>query len=340
LLPLLGIGRLRKFGHFVGILVIGGLLGGVVYLTYQAIHDDNDGSGRADLFQGELRKSEKLGHRAVQLAHDGIPAEGAVYLLRRDPLTKGKELFAQNCVTCHSYGEDLPNAQATASDLAGFGTQDWAKGLLTDAGGLKYFGHTNLSTMSKWVERKRASEKKKGKEKEADLLADFDSIAAWLGSHPRKDKPKDDEQGDHAKGYRIFQKLECTSCHTYKGESEGGTPAPELTGYGDAEWLRMMVMSPSHSSRYGSRNAMPAFRDLDGPAADVTRQDFQQGKELLLKELENVPQEKKAEKEKEIESATKLINLNDVERELIIRYVLKDYRVIFGGEPVAAPAKP
>ena len=45
------------------------------------------------------------------------------------------------------------------------------------------------------------------------------------------------------------------------------------------------------------------------------------------------------EKRKHIEDAHTVIQLSDVDRELIIRYILQDYRVVFGGEPIAAPPK-
>ena len=37
------------------------------------------------------------------------------------------------------------------------------------------------------------------------------------------------------------------------------------------------------------------------------------------------------------EAAHKTIALSDLERELIIRFVLKDDRVVFGGEPISGP---
>src|SRR5439155_23913475 len=43
LLPFLGIGRLRKFGHFFGILVVVGLLACVVILTMLSIAEDSPG---------------------------------------------------------------------------------------------------------------------------------------------------------------------------------------------------------------------------------------------------------------------------------------------------------
>ena len=62
---------------------------------------------------------------------------------------------------------------------------------------------------------------------------------------------------------------------------------------------------------------MPAFRNLDGPGADVYKQEF----------LESSG------------AKAKLIHLTDIERELIIRLVTRDHRVVFGGHPVAGPPK-
>ena len=102
----------------------------------------------------------------------------------------------------------------------------------------------------------------------------------------------------------------CTECHTYEGE--GGGTAPDMTDYGSADWIRGMIMAPQHKSRYGKDNAMPLFRNLDGPAASITR-------EGLGDHLSNT------------------IHISDVERELIIRWMVKDYRVVFGGETISGP---
>ena len=42
---------------------------------------------------------------------------------------------------------------------------------------------------------------------------------------------------------------------------------------------------------------------------------------------------------KELDEATKVVQLSDVDRELIIRWLLQDNRVVFGGEPIAPPVK-
>ena len=41
-------------------------------------------------------------------------------------------------------------------------------------------------------------------------------------------------------------------------------------------------------------------------------------------------------KKKQVEESTRVVNLSDIDRELIIRWLLQDYRVVFGGEPISA----
>ena len=122
---------------------------------------------------------------------------------------------------------------------------------------------------------------------EAIALEDFnawlDLVAEWLASRPTKDPPTDDKDMSlHARGYRAFsddtkrdltkRRLDCSSCHSYK--KEGGGIAPDLTGYGDADWVRLMIMAPGDQLRHGKNNVMPAFRNDDGPGAEVYMLEF------------------------------------------------------------------
>jgi ubiquinol-cytochrome c reductase cytochrome b subunit len=334
LVPLLGYGPMRRFGHAFGVLVMVVLLGAAATLTYLAFAEDYGNTPKAQAFQAELKTAGEQGRRAIQLALDGIPAEGAVNLLRRDPLTQGKELFGQHCASCHNHGEDFKNTNATASDLAGFGTEQWIRDLLRDPDSPRFFGHTKLKEMSRWV--KTTQERLKKKAKEGELDADFDLVARWLAGHPRGLPKEGDETSDFARGFRAFEN-HCLECHRYEGEGGSNIPGPDFTGYGDAEWLRLMIMAPNHSLRYGwrNRNAMPHFRDLEGPAASVTRHEVDRLKELLLKEIAD-DDAQADQKRTQIDEATRLVHLSDIERELIIRWLLRDYRVVFGGEPITA----
>ncbi len=258
-------------------------------------------------------------------------------LLRRDPLTEGRQLFERHCATCHTYGEEFENKKPTASNLKDFGTQDWIRSLLDNPASPAYFGHTKLRRMSNWVDSTRSKARKDGKE--ADLEKEFDVIALWLASHPGRDSAAE-KTPEFNRGLQAFEKR-CLRCHSYKNEGGDSTPpGPDFTGYGDAEWVRLMLMSPSNNLRYGIRNRMPAFRDLEGPMAEIDHLDIKHMRDQFQKELrEDAPEADKKKREQEIAEATKVIQLSDIERELIIRFVLKDYRVVFGGEPISGPAK-
>src|SRR5438093_795576 len=81
--------------------------------------------------------------------------------------------------------------------------------------------------------------------------SDLETIAEWLAGHPRKDPPTDEsDKSLFAEGYRKFAD-KCAECHNYRrktGEEIGS--GPDLTGYGDSEWLRSMISDPAGPTRY------------------------------------------------------------------------------------------
>ena len=166
-LPLFGYGRMRKFGHFFGVLVIMTLLILVGMLTLFALRDDApngilwgmiknnnpDDIKKAEDFQESVHEAEAKAKRACQLAMDGTPVEGGHVLLRHDPFTAGKKLFQQKCGSCHSFtkhGDDafedwIPKDKdkkniPTASDLGNFGTKEWVRSLLKNPMDDRHFG--------------------------------------------------------------------------------------------------------------------------------------------------------------------------------------------------------
>jgi mono/diheme cytochrome c family protein len=278
----------------------------------------------------------------VNLAHEGVPAAGATVLLHRDPQTQGPLLFRENCATCHSFGTLMPNDKGTASNLDGFATEAWIYGLLLNPGHADYFGRTKLTTMKDFVEEtfpnfslsaadqeKLAAEDKEamGKDK-----ADLKKIAGWLALHPRNSSSQRDTAAFKV-GQKLFKERTCSGCHTYEGQ--GGTRAtkgPDMTGYGDAAWLREMIMAPGSPERYGDKNTMPGFRDLESPGSSTTRLENAQIRELLAK----TPGKGDAEARRmAIDNAHRLSHLSDLDREIIIRWLTGDNRVVFGGDPLA-----
>jgi ubiquinol-cytochrome c reductase cytochrome b subunit len=356
LLPLLGYGRMRTFGHVFGVLVVVALLAGVGVLTYQAIDaDKNDPE-----FQKKMVAQEALARRVVQVGGQ-IPEEGAKYLLRRDPLTAGPKLFERHCMVCHLPAAELkvegerlldkkgkPVERDKAPDLTNFGTKDWIHRFLKNPDHEDFLARTPfltkrkrdkvaLSAMQRWIDdnfpnvARNADELKNLPAEDKELLKedrqDLEMIAEWLARHPRKtaDTDKDEE---FQKGLELFEKRGCVSCHKYEGK--GATTGPDLTGYADAEWIRGMIMAPYHPARYGLRNRMFVFREFaDANKERVLKEEFARFIDLVSK-TEEVPKE-------DVEKAYKLVHLSDVDREVIIRYLSRDVRVVFLGD--LAPPK-
>jgi quinol-cytochrome oxidoreductase complex cytochrome b subunit/mono/diheme cytochrome c family protein len=383
ILAFLGVGPFRKVVNIVGGTILALLLGGSGYLLYGAMGGYLPGftsrgyalaeeQARARMtaadktipettkkFNQERRKADQAAVRAMHLASAGIPAKGADSLLRRDPMTRGAELFGEKCASCHTFGDRYQSKEATASDLKGFGTEEWILGLLRNPAGKKHFGRCDppRTTMSEWVEtwlpnvhlppeeRDKLPEKEK---KEAEKnLKDLTKLAQWLARSPRPDSPDRDTK-EFKEAIGLFNTIGdgsgCRNCHVYAGE--GGKQGPDLTGYGNAEWLRLMIMAPYDPSRYGNKNTMPIFRDLEGKAGKINRHEVERTKQLLLDMAEpadpdNEREKRRAERDKkEIEKAYgTLIHLSPLERELVIRWILGDDRVVFGGEAISAPPK-
>lgn len=294
LLPLLGRGRMRPVGRGFALLCMVGLFSAVGVLTYQALAEDK---ANAD-FQRARVEATEFAHRAIALAGDGIPPEGAVMLLRRDPVTNGPGLFAANCGGCHRYGDKFTTGNK-ASDLKGFASEAWLKGLLTQpgAGHANYFGNTDLHEMQRVV----AEDLKDLEPADQDALT---QVIRWLARHPRKSSP-DANTAEFKRGLDAFKNvaLACNDCHAYEGERGPGVVGPDLTGYGSADWIRAMIVSPDHPTRYGANNAMPLFRDLEGADAEIVRQETARRKPSIT-------------------------HLSPVDRELIIRWLIGDNRAV------------
>jgi ubiquinol-cytochrome c reductase cytochrome b subunit len=339
LLPLFGFGRMRKFGHVVGIFVVVALLASVGVLTVLALAEDSPtayplglGGGTKDAkdMQHKFDIARDQAQRAIVLAArgvrqegggylQGIPEEGGRYLLRNDPVTQGPKLFKKHCAVCHAFGADEPGGKK-ASDLSGFGSEAWLRGLLANPGDPKYFGHTKLEGMKNWRARDVAKERAKwrkndgdeeAKRKIADQDADFNTIAKWLAQQAQP-KARRDAALDK-KGRELFDD-NCASCHAFGGE--GGKTAPDLTDYASARWIRGMILEPASPSRHGKNNEMTAFRDTSGPGGD-----------LLLKEFLDL--------HKKNDTKVTVADLSALDRELIIRWLTGDDRVVFGGKAIA-----
>jgi len=111
LMPIIGRWNL---GHRFNVGLSFSLLGGVLFLTFLAMTKDK----RDPAFKAAVDEARRHAGRVKVLAESpsGIPREGAVTLLRNDPLTQGPKLFSKNCAGCHRYdGHDgLGNVPVTS----------------------------------------------------------------------------------------------------------------------------------------------------------------------------------------------------------------------------------
>lgn len=222
--------------------------------------------------------------RANELAQEhGIPPEGALALLHNDALTRGPRLFALHCASCHRINGqnglgDVPAEPPTSSDLGGFATQPWIRGLLTDPMHVNYFGRMKNADgepahtkMQEWTAEQRDAAAEP--DARARLERDFDLAAAYLADEAIQPgrlasldlATLDESESDPVRlGRRVFMQT-CNECHSYNGERTGTFSAPDMHGYGSPDWLELMIASPDHELRYRSkgreRAIMPPFRD-------------------------------------------------------------------------------
>jgi ubiquinol-cytochrome c reductase cytochrome b subunit len=90
-----------KLGHRFNLAFLFAVMAGAGLLTWEAKKQDAGDPA----FHLALKQAHNDAERVVELAKapTGIPAHGAVNLLRNDPLTRGPRLFARHCSSCHQF---------------------------------------------------------------------------------------------------------------------------------------------------------------------------------------------------------------------------------------------
>ena len=245
----------RGFAHFLACTFVFALVGGAGYLTYAAFMAD----GADQTYQVSREKADVARKRAIELAGSlevGIPPEGDKYVLLRDPWYHGGTTLVSKCLGCHVY-EGKGIGEQVASDLKDFGSRAWLRGLLENPKSPTYFGRTpQCGGMARW--RKNTKLTSKELDDVADFFAKFVintpadlSPAEWLQSNGLEDHP----------GYKAFNKEgECATCHT--DWAAPNDEAPNLFGWGSAQWITRMIHKPGAPDMYGflkPRDQMPSF---------------------------------------------------------------------------------
>ena len=256
MMPLIGT---SKAGHWINVVMLYSLIGGFAVLTAMGFnHDANDPEyklGVANAHADAARLNELIS------INGGIPPEGALTLLYKDPKIRGAKLFAANCASCHPHGGHDGRGgeiqEPSAPDLEGVGSQQWIAGLLDHKRYIspEYFGNTAFK------EGKMA-----GHLEDIEMLPDdIDAVSAALASEAKVHGytvPQGGQEFIDAGFDLMFEDLECADCHGIQGEDEG--KGPSLTGYMSRDWMVRFIGNPSHADFYGKKNdRMPSFLGVE-----------------------------------------------------------------------------
>ncbi|MCB9667020.1 MAG: cytochrome b N-terminal domain-containing protein [Myxococcales bacterium] len=216
--------------------VLFGLIG-VIALTAHSLYLD---SKDVDYIHAKHRAKQRA-QRAIELARAGIPPDGPLAMLARDPLVGGGDLYRTHCTKCHVLGGE---GEREAPDHDGFGSREWILGMMHHPQDVQYFGTTKIDDMP--------SQKKLG---EPALKA----IAEFLYAQGQEPGEASVDKSLIPEGERLFQ-TKCMRCHTFENDGDfDGIGGPELTGYASRLWIYRQTMDPE--KHYGDLNEMPAFND-------------------------------------------------------------------------------
>lgn len=281
------IGRSRP-GHYFNVLAVSVLFLGFCYLTYISYHHDYiDQSQNAKDFRVDEAKSRLKADRAIELclAPEGIPPEGAVALLERDPFLQGPALYEQHCATCHPFhpmnGEaehpdfrPIPCDTPSAPNLYHPIRKQWISGFL-DAKRIRsddYFGQTKFvgGSMARFV-RNELKDMLAEEDEDFDYEKMLDQLIDVLVDDAKRDHPRTETpqgvEGLTREQTNLFGEFTCNDCHYVYGQQ--GKPkiqAPDLRGYMSREWMIGIVADPSSTRFYGpdvakdkGNDRMPSF---------------------------------------------------------------------------------
>jgi ubiquinol-cytochrome c reductase cytochrome b subunit len=295
-----------KIGHYLNVTVLLVLLVGIIYLTAASLYEDNyakwfefdpkkyaEGSEQFAEYE-DLHKSSKDYLDAVENAEkeyarvrelvdeQGIPPDGILALMQKDPAIQGPRLFEAKCASCHSYldgeGHGIagppPSSDGTpngAPNLYGFASRAWIRGLLDPERIVNdhYFGRTIHGA------RRDDGDYPSGGMVEfvRDTLVDLDedqqqaleALVVALSHEAALPYQQETDQAASANGTleqgreALVSEFSCVDCHKFRDDGDLGT-APDLTGYGSKEWIKLMIADPEHERMYEAGNdRMPAF---------------------------------------------------------------------------------
>jgi ubiquinol-cytochrome c reductase cytochrome b subunit len=264
------IGRIT-IGHYFNIAVTLFLLAGLAFLSYKSYAKD-----AADPKQQKaIAEEQQQADRTIELARaKGIPATGALTLLRNDAKTQGPKLFKQQCASCHNAvdknGAGIMADKSSASNLHGFASREWLAGLLNPKTivSSEYYGDTKLrkGEMPNFVKENLGSKlDEEGRQNLQKVIIAL-SAEAQLPSQRAIDVR---DAKIIKEGRKLLDDFSCTDCHKYRDMGKLGD-APDLTGYGSSRWTAAMIGNPKSKRFFGAKNdRMLSYAETNDPAKNI-----------------------------------------------------------------------
>lgn len=248
-LPLIDRGpdkSIRKRLLFVAPVLFGALcMVALVALSMKLDADDGE-------HQAQLAEAQRRAERSVELAKQGVPPDGPVAMLNRDPMTRGRDIYRQYCNGCHVMDDE---GERKSPDHDGFGSRAWILSILREPQGEHNFGQVDHST-------DMPSQSKLG---DASLAAITEFVfslgVATVESGPNKGKPElPFDAALVTKGEELFKK-ECMDCHLYGDDGAFIDDGPNMTDYGSLAWVVGQIEHAEREAYYGKMAKMPRFDD-------------------------------------------------------------------------------
>ena len=234
---------------------------GAVGLTLQAQRQDASDAA----FQKERGRADERATIANRIAKDGVPPEGPLAMMRRNPELRGPELFDKHCGSCHTLGGHGSEKDRTAPVLDGWGTEAWVLAMLHEPDADTKFGRSAYKGEMPSVDVPPAGGAPSFKPMTAD---DQSAVAAFLGASA---------DGARAARGKTIVATRCTTCHLLDGKGDDSDEglAPELAGWGTIPWVRAQIANPATRTTY-REHALDAERKGHMPRfdADISNEDM------------------------------------------------------------------
>ena len=225
-----------RIGSLVPLALIGA---GAVGLTLQAQHQDaNDAA-----FQKERVRADERASIANRIAKDGVPPEGPLAMMKRDPELRGPELFDNHCGGCHTLRGHGSEKDRTAPKLDGWGTEAWVLAMIHEPDADAKFGRSIYKGEMPSVDLPPDGGGGGAATFKPMTPEDKNAVAAFLGGGS--------DAARVAKGKTIVS-TRCTTCHLFEGKGDDSDQglAPELSGWGSIPWIRAQIANPAAKATY------------------------------------------------------------------------------------------